>query len=97
VFADCADVLMLLDIYPAREEPIEGVSSKLILQAAQDAGLKEGYEVSDERNLVKMLSNIVRPGDVLLTIGAGTITTAAPPILEQLSQEAHAQFADAPV
>ncbi len=96
VFAECADVLILLDIYPAREEPIEGITSALIFQAAREAGLKEGYEVANEGKLVKMLGNVVRPGDVILTIGAGTITNAAQPILKQLGQNAHALLADVP-
>jgi UDP-N-acetylmuramate--alanine ligase len=82
VFAELADVVVLLDIYPAREEPIEGVTTKLIFDAAQEAGLKEGYLVASEDELPEMLGNVLRPGDVVLTVGAGTITNAAPLILE---------------
>ena len=85
-FAELADVLLLLDIYPAREEPIEGITSALIFQAARDAGLKEGYEVTAIAELPQVLCTIVQPGDVVLTIGAGTITDAAPVIIEELKK-----------
>jgi UDP-N-acetylmuramate--alanine ligase len=82
VLAAHADVLVLLDIYPARETPIDGVTSALIKEAANAAGgLQEIYSVSLPEKLARTLGNIVRPGDVVLTLGAGTITEAAPDIL----------------
>jgi UDP-N-acetylmuramate--alanine ligase len=86
VFAELADVLFLLDIYPAREQPIEGITSALIFQSARDAGLKEGYEISSIEELPQVLCTIVQPGDVVLTIGAGTVTNAAPTIIEELKR-----------
>ena len=88
VFAELADVLALLEIYPSREEPIEGITSRLILDSARENGLKEGFEVPGVTELPAIIGNIVRPGDVILTIGAGTITSAAPIILEELTQHA---------
>jgi len=86
-FAECADVLLLLDVYPAREEPIVGVSSDLIFEAAQASGLKEGHRVATVEELPSFVSNIVKAGDVVLTVGAGTITQAASQIVEALMPE----------
>ncbi len=80
VFAELADVLVLLDIYPAREQPIEGVTSKLIAEAVLE--LKEIHEVATVEELPDRVVAIAQAGDVILTIGAGTITNAARPIFE---------------
>jgi UDP-N-acetylmuramate--alanine ligase len=84
VFAACADVLVLLDVYPAREEPIPGVTSDLITHAAKQAGLHEIYSTTGPNKLPTLLAKILREGDVVLTIGAGTITEAAPVILNEM-------------
>jgi UDP-N-acetylmuramate-alanine ligase len=58
----------------------------MISEAATAAGMNEIYRAASPKELPKIIGNIVRPGDVILTIGAGTITNAAPEIL-QLAQE----------
>ncbi len=82
-----SDVLVLLDIYPAREMPIEGVTSALIADAARAAGMRDIYQVSSPGKLTPVLRNVVRPGDVVLTLGAGTITEAAPEILKLAGEQ----------
>jgi UDP-N-acetylmuramate--alanine ligase len=85
VLASLADVVVLLDIYPAREAPITGVTSSLILDAAKSVGPKEIYSVAGTKELPSVLAGILRDGDVVLTIGAGTITEAAPLILREIA------------
>ncbi len=87
VLASLADVVVLLDIYPAREAPIPGVTSSLILDAAKSVGPKEIYSVAGTKELPLVLEGILRAGDVVLTIGAGTITEAAPLILREIATE----------
>ncbi len=82
VLASDADVAILLDVYPAREAPIPGVTSDLIAEAARVSGMTAIYRVNTPDDLVKMVGNIVQPGDVVLTLGAGSVTEAAPQILE---------------
>lgn len=80
-FADAlsgADSLVLLDIYPAREEPIEGVSSEIIFDKVRC----EDKILINKEKLVETLKN--RNFDILLTLGAGDINTFIPTIIENL-------------
>jgi UDP-N-acetylmuramate--alanine ligase len=68
-----ADLVIVTDVYAAREAPVEGVSGKLVADAAMMAGAMVCYEprrsaLSDE------VRGLLRAGDVLLTMGAGDIT-----------------------
>ena len=68
-----ADVLVLTDVYPAREEPIQGVSGELIADAAKQFGHKHVYYVPDKRKVPEFLISIKQPGDIIITMGAGDI------------------------
>jgi UDP-N-acetylmuramate--alanine ligase len=68
-----ADVLVLTDVYPAREEPIQGVNGELIANAAKDFGHKHVHYVPDKKDIPKFLASIVREGDIVITMGAGDI------------------------
>ncbi len=68
-----ADVLIVTDIYPAREEPIQGVTGELIVNAAKKFGHKETHYVKDKTKLPEYLKNISRSGDIIITMGAGDI------------------------
>lgn len=74
-----ADTVHLLPIYPAREEPIEGVSSEIILRDVKTA---DKWLTAKEK-LVETLKN--RNFDILLTVGAGDINTLLPAIVEAVS------------
>ncbi|MFF8773175.1 UDP-N-acetylmuramate--L-alanine ligase [Kitasatospora sp. NPDC015120] len=80
-----ADASVVLDIYPAREDPIPGVTSELIIDAARRAGA----EVTAEHDFAAapaVLAGLARPGDLLLTMGAGDVTDLGEAILEQLER-----------
>jgi len=68
-----ADVLVLTDVYPAREEPIQGVSGELIVNAAREFGHKNVTYVPDKKDIPAYLLKIKRPGDIIITMGAGDI------------------------
>jgi UDP-N-acetylmuramate--alanine ligase len=68
-----ADVLVLTDVYPAREEPIQGVSGELIANAAKQFGHKNVQYVPDKKNVPAHLDAVVQPGDIVITMGAGDI------------------------
>jgi UDP-N-acetylmuramate--alanine ligase len=68
-----ADVLVLTDVYPAREEPIQGVNGELIVNAAKELGHKQVHYVPDKNAIPKFLMDIKQPGDIIITMGAGDI------------------------
>jgi len=72
---DNADVLIVTDIYPAREKPIEGVTGKLIAEAAISSGHKNVlyFPTLDKEILLKKVKKIIKSGDLLITMGAGDI------------------------
>jgi len=73
------DQLILLDIYPAREEPIPGVSSQMIFD---HVNLKN-KKLINKKDLLKTLRQMPEP-DILLTLGAGDIDKEVEPIKQQL-------------
>jgi len=68
-----ADRVVVTAIYPAREEPIEGVTGELVVAAARAAGHRRVEYVEDFRQAPELLAGEVRPGDLVLTLGAGSI------------------------
>jgi len=78
-----ADAVFLADIYPAREQPIPGVTSSLVADALVAAGGTLAWQ-GDRASLAEALAGAVREGDVVLTVGAGDITKTGPELLERL-------------
>ncbi len=79
-----ADVVFLTAIYPAREQPLPGVTSALVADALRKAGQEVAW--SGERDvLATALASAVRDGDVVLTLGAGDITRTGPELLQRLA------------
>lgn len=80
-----ADSSLVLDIYPAREDPIPGVTSELIIEAARAAGA-EVTPVHDKAEVPALIAGMAEPGDLVLTMGAGDVTDLGPLILDRLSK-----------
>lgn len=68
-----SDVFICTDVYPAREIPIQGISGQLIKDAAEKFGHKNVIYVSDKKEIPDRLMEIVKPGDIVVTMGAGDI------------------------
>jgi UDP-N-acetylmuramate--alanine ligase len=79
-----ADVVYLTEIYPAREQPMDGVTSGLVADALKDAGGTIAWR-GERDALADALARDVREGDVVVTIGAGDITKTGPELLKKLS------------
>ncbi|WP_366924820.1 UDP-N-acetylmuramate--L-alanine ligase [Metallumcola ferriviriculae] len=77
-----ADLVILDDVYSAGEGPVEGVSSKLIYQELSHR--QQAEMVSGKENIVSLLEKTVRPGDLILTLGAGDVWKVAEMIVERL-------------
>ena len=88
-FADAfanADKLLLIDVFSAGEMPIPGVTSKMLADAvrAKHPG-KEVVYCSSRLELNQELEQMVGEGDLLLTMGAGDVTTVGPEFIEYLT------------
>jgi UDP-N-acetylmuramate--alanine ligase len=68
-----SDVLVVTDVYPAREEAIQGISGELIVNAAKRFGHKDAQYVPDKKQIPDHLTSIVKSGDIVITMGAGDI------------------------
>ncbi|MFJ9249704.1 UDP-N-acetylmuramate--L-alanine ligase [Streptomyces sp. NPDC101776] len=80
-----ADASLVLDIYPAREDPIPGVTSDLIIEAARVAGA-DVTPVHDKADVPEAVAGMAKPGDLVLTMGAGDVTDLGPRILDRLAK-----------
>nr|WSZ99130.1 UDP-N-acetylmuramate--L-alanine ligase [Streptomyces sp. NBC_00857] len=79
-----ADASLVLDIYPAREDPIPGVTSALITDAAETAGATV-TAIHDKGAVPGAVAGMAGPGDLVLTMGAGDVTDLGPEILAHLN------------
>jgi UDP-N-acetylmuramate--alanine ligase len=80
-----ADAVAVTDVYPAREEPVEGVTGKLVVDALADLrpGMLVSWTPSVEEG-VRFLAGLTRSGDRVVTIGAGDVDRAPGLLLETL-------------
>lgn len=81
---DGADRAFVLDVYGAREQPMAGVSGRLVVDAVTKPGVARYTPTADDA--LAALLNEVRPGDLVCTVGAGDITYLGPRLLEELAQ-----------
>lgn len=82
-----AEVLVVTDIYPSREKPIEGVTGKLIADTAKTYGHRDVHYVRDKRDLPSRLMGIVEEGDIVITMGAGDIYKFGEQFTELIKQK----------
>jgi UDP-N-acetylmuramate--alanine ligase len=79
-----ADKAFVLEIYPASEEPIPGVTSALITRNA------DATKLSVEPSMLKAVEEVVKlatSGDVIITLGAGDVSALAPAIIQALEEK----------
>ena len=81
-----ADVLVLTDIYPAGEQPIEGVTSERLLEAIKQHGQRQTYCIPQLVQQPQALAALLQPGDLLLTLGAGNIVRVGEQLLDLLAE-----------
>ncbi|NLH71034.1 MAG: UDP-N-acetylmuramate--L-alanine ligase, partial [Brooklawnia sp.] len=85
-----ADVIVVTDVYGAREDPMPGVSGALVADAARRharPGTRVDY-VPDKGELAGHLAQLVQPGDLVMTLGAGDVTLVGPLLAGILDQRA---------
>ncbi|WP_122820363.1 UDP-N-acetylmuramate--L-alanine ligase [Varibaculum vaginae] len=77
---DLADQVIVCDIYGAREDPIPGVTSRIITEK-----MRRGSYLGDRDEAARVLAKAAQPGDLILTVGAGDVTAAGAVILQALA------------
>jgi len=83
-FAD-ADSLFVLDIYAASEKPIEGITAEVLAERIRAGGKAVGY-VSSFADAAKSAAAAAQDGDMIMTLGAGSVSQLGPMILEKLRE-----------
>jgi UDP-N-acetylmuramate--alanine ligase len=69
-----ADIAVVMDVYPSREKPMPGVTGKLVADAVKAAGGNGVVYVEEKARVAGELDRVLRPGDLLLTLGAGDVS-----------------------
>lgn len=78
-----ADSVLVLDIYPANEQPITGITGERVAEALRSAGKNARYMPSFE-DAAREVVTLAESGDMILTLGAGSVSHLGPQVLEQL-------------
>ena len=79
-----SDLLLVTEIYSAGEAKIPGVEAQLLVDAIRAHGHRDVRFVADLEDVTQALSGVLQAGDLVLTLGAGNISTLAPRLLESL-------------
>ena len=79
-----ADVLFVLDIYAASERPIEGITAEVLTENIRKYGHKNVTYIGDIETAVERVVPVLQEGDLLITLGAGTVTRLSDEFLEKL-------------
>jgi len=81
-----ADSLFVLDIYAASEQPIEGITGEALARAVREKSGRGAEYMGSFSDAVSTVAAGARDGDMILTLGAGSVSQLGPMILEELSQ-----------
>ncbi len=79
-----ADVLYVLDIYAASEKPIEGITAEILTENIKKFGHKNATFIGDIDSAAEKVCADLHPGDLVITLGAGTVTRLSDEIVEML-------------
>jgi UDP-N-acetylmuramate--alanine ligase len=82
-----ADVLFITEVYPAGEKPIEGVTGRVLFEETQQFGHKNIYFEPDLSKIPALVAPIAEPEDLIFVLGAGSINTIIPELIEELEKK----------
>lgn len=80
-----SDILIIAPIYPAGEKAIEGVDSEWLHKGIKEHGHKDAYLAEDHDHILSLLLEMVKPGDKVITLGAGDIYKVGEKLLEKMN------------
>ncbi|MCF0103953.1 MAG: UDP-N-acetylmuramate--L-alanine ligase [Eggerthellaceae bacterium] len=82
-----ADIVTFMDVYSAGEMPLPGVTGQLFLDVVRERGHKETCYVPRRYYVPHYLAEVSRPGDIVITMGAGDVTVIGPLLIEELNRK----------
>ena len=82
-----ADSVVVTSIYGAGEEPVAGVTAELVAKAAVTSGHRDVTYIPDRAKVIEHLARMLRPGDLLITLGAGDVWKVGEEVLRRLGSE----------
>jgi UDP-N-acetylmuramate--alanine ligase len=83
---DLADYVIITDIYPASEPPLEGVSGRLIYDKIKEHTPNKQISFLPKEDIVTHILESIRPDDLVLTLGAGDIVKTCDELVERLKR-----------
>ena len=89
-FARCfyqADILIMTEIYSAMEDPIEGITGEMVANVTRDHGHREVMFIPDKNDIPDHVMKLVKPGDLIITLGAGDVWKSGKEIVNRLSKK----------
>jgi UDP-N-acetylmuramate--alanine ligase len=86
-----ADSLFVLDIYAASEKPIAGITGEILARRIREKTAMLGRYISSPAEAVDAVAEVAKDGDMILTLGAGSVSQFGPMILEKLKEREAAQ------
>jgi UDP-N-acetylmuramate--alanine ligase len=86
-----ADTLLITDIYAASEDPIEGITAQTLTEAVQRYGHKDAHYIGSLDNAVNSVLEHMQSGDMVITLGAGTVYRVGEQIIESLKGRSEAK------
>jgi len=86
-----ADTLLISEIYAASEEPIEGISGETLTDAIQRYGHKDVHYIGGLEGAAQTIREHIQPGDMVITLGAGTVNRVGDQIVEMLRSRTEAK------
>ncbi|MCJ7581037.1 MAG: UDP-N-acetylmuramate--L-alanine ligase [Candidatus Aminicenantes bacterium] len=81
-----ADILIITEVYPAGEQPIPGISGKNLCKEIQDFGHKHIHFEAEIKNIPSLIKGLVQPNDLVLIMGAGSINSIIPEIIDEIGE-----------
>ncbi len=93
-FCSCfndADIVVVADVYPAGEKPIEGATKEALVEGLRAHGHREVHALPSPQDLAPLIAKLAQPGDYVICLGAGTVSQwahALPEELERVSKSA---------
>ena len=89
-FCSCfndADTVIVADVYPAGEQPIEGINRDALVEGLRSHGHRNVLPLEAPERLAAMIADLAKPGDMVICLGAGSITNWANSLPEELASQ----------